>query len=73
MALNKGGANRYINRNFTTVYTDATDGRRVLSAKPLQQLDFEGGLRDTNRYFNNRAAYGDDIASIPYNFKYRLH
>ena len=48
-AENKGGALRYINRNFTTAYNHSKSGRRVLSDRDLQNDD----LQDTNNYRSN--------------------
>lgn len=66
-AENKGGAMRYINTNFTTVYADEQTGRRLLSKRSLGED--ETGV-DTNTYLDNFAAYGDDIASYPIGYMY---
>lgn len=64
-AANKGGALRYINTNFTTVYYEKTSSRRILSERALQ-----AGEVDSNTYKGNKAAYGDNIASYPASFRY---
>ena len=68
-AKNKGGALRYLHKNFTTVYESRQDGRRILSHRALAG---ETDLIDTNQYISNSAFYAPDIASIPAFFKYRL-
>ena len=65
----KGGALRYISRNFTTVYAEEDTGRRML---------FDGAEHgepkfvDTNSYVENQAAQSDEIASYPGSFKYKV-
>jgi len=66
-AKNKGGALRYVNTNFTTVYEEVKTGRR------LQSSGSPGGnVRDTNVYRNNKAAYANDIASYPASYQYSI-
>ena len=73
-AKNKGGALRYIHKNFTTVYnsggeaTSETAGRRVLSDRALQQSSYS----DTNVYRDNEAAYAPDLASYAASYKFIL-
>ena len=57
---NKGGALRYIHKNFTTVYEATSNGRRVLSDRFLQssESDEMGDMIDTNTYVGNMAEYG---------------
>ena len=51
-AKNKGGALRYIHKNFTTVYEAKSNGRRFLSDRFLQssESDEMGDMIDTNTY-----------------------
>lgn len=71
-ALNKGGAIRYVHKNFTTVFQSKSDGRRVLlSSRALQSAD-EDDFGDTNSYVDNKAAYANDLGSFPSYFKYKL-
>ena len=68
-AKNKGGALRYVHKNFTTVYQDEDSGR-VLLGRALQS--HESHLVDTNSYVDNYAPYAPNIASIPADYKYKL-
>ena len=65
-ATNKGGAMRYVNKNFTTTFSNKSTGRRILSDRALQD-----GYVDSNTYRNNSAAYGSDIASYAFSYTYR--
>ena len=51
---NKGGALRYIHKNFTTVYEAKSNGRRILSDRVLQSSESDnemgGDMIDTNTY-----------------------
>ena len=67
-AVNKGGALRYTNKNFTTVYKHNTENRRILSARHLQ----DESLYDTNTYRNNMAKYAPDIASVAEYYEYKF-
>ena len=83
-AENKGGALRYVNANFTTVYVgqevefyDRSEGyterkntgrRRVLSTRGLQDTN----LQDSNTYIDNKAAYAPDIASFVKSYSYEF-
>ena len=66
-AQNKGGAMRYVNRNFTTVYQSARTGRRLESDKPHSEGP---DLVDTNKYVNNKAVQSNEIASYVNHFEY---
>jgi len=67
-AQNKGGAMRYINRNFTTVYKHRKTGRRVLQDAPAGEQEPE--IVDTNSYVDNFAVQSAEIASYPGSFEY---
>lgn len=60
---------RYINRNFTTVYSQPETGRRVLSDGVDHQTN-DTQLIDTNSYVNNTAIQSGNIASYPASFSY---
>ena len=58
-ARNKGGALRYVNKNFTTVFREELVGGVPVAV-------------DSNSYVNNSAAYADNIASYPMDYVYFL-
>ena len=69
-APHKGGAMRYVNKNFTSVYEDKTTrngpNRRILSDRALKDEFME----DTNVYRNNWAKYAPNIASVGATYSY---
>lgn len=58
---------RYVNTNFTTIFKE-----EVIERKQRGLADEETRIVDSNTYIGNMAAYGSDIASYPFFYKYNF-
>ena len=74
-AENKGGAARWVNRNFTldaNLLLNKTIEKDQNNDKSNRRLSIEEAQNDTNVYIDNYANYGPNLASYPKSLRYSL-